>query len=206
VDVTTILNGFAPPNESWDPNWTYVMIEDSWQNPESLWLERGYIDMIAAKFEDFTLFSDERESSVCFFIDEQAFEHPVNKAREYLKEARRRGEAKAHEYGIPAGLEGETDGLAPVILRRGEKLYVATPDFRPCDHAWSNIHPENRAIAVVNENSAVPLDLITQKPPVNPKYARELIPARGSADMTTDAFFRGKQVHRTPLLEGKVRG
>ncbi|MHB9029240.1 MAG: hypothetical protein ACYC9O_10755 [Candidatus Latescibacterota bacterium] len=206
VDARAVLNGFGPPNETWDPNWTYVMIEDSWQTPGSLWRERGYIDMIAAKFEDFTLLSDERESSVCFFIDELAFEHPVNKGRDYLKEARRRGEEKAHQYGIPAGLVGETDGLAPVILRRGEKLYVATPDFRPCAHAWSNLHPDNRTLAVVNENSAVPLDLIIEKPPVNPKFARGLVPARGSADMTTDAFFRGKQVQRKPLLAGKVRG
>lgn len=206
VDAREILNGFEPPNDTWQPEWTYVMIEDPWRTPESLWRERGYIDMIAAKFEDFTLLSDERESSVCFFIDEQAFDHPVNRGRDYLKAARRRGDEKAPGYLFPAALAGETDGLAPVILRRGEKLYVATPDFRPCAHAWSNIHPENRTLAVVNENSAVPLDLITRKPPVNPKYARGLVPARGSADLTTDAFFRGKQVHRLPLLAGKVRG
>ncbi len=206
ADARAILNGFEPPNESWNPNWTYVMIEDPGLKPESLWRERGYIDMIAAKLEDFTLLSDERKSGVCFFIDERAFEHPVNKGRNYLKEARRRGESRAHEFGVPEGLAGETDGLAPVILRRGEKLYVATPDFRPCAHAWSNIHPDNRTLAVVNENSAVPLDLVIRKPPVNSRYARGLVPARGSADMTTDAFFRGKQVYRTPLLKGKVQG
>ena len=182
------------------------MIEDPWRTPESMWRERGYIDMIAAKFEDFTLLSDERESGVCFFIDERAFDHPVNKKRDYLKDARSRGEKNAHEFGVPQGLEGETDSLAPVILRRGEKLYVATPDFRPCAHAWSNIHPNNRTLAVVNENSAVPLDLIIEKPAVNPQYAHGLVPARGSADMTTDAFFRGRDVQRKPILEGKIPG
>lgn len=206
VDAHDKLNGFEPPNASWDPNWTYVMIEDPWRTPQSLWMEHGYIDMVAAKFEDFTPLTDERESSVCIFIDPKAFEHPVNRGREYLAEARRRGEAKAHEYAIPDGLKGEPNGLAPVILRRGEKLYVATPDFSPCAHSWSNMHPDNRTLAVVNENSAVPLDLIIAKPPVNPKYARHLVPARGSADMTTDMFFRGKQVFRQPLLQGKIRG
>ena len=206
VDVRDKLNGFEPPNETWDYGWTYVMIDDPGRTPQSLWAERGYIDMVAAKFEDFTPLTDERESSVCIFIDPKAFEHPVNRGREYLAEARSRGERKYKEFVIPTGLEGEEEGLVPVILRRGEKLYVATPDFSPCAHSWSNIHPENRTLAVVNENSAVPLDLIIAKPPVNPKYARQLIPARGSADMTTDTFFRGKQVFRQPLLQGKVRG
>lgn len=206
VDAREMLNGFEPPNSTWDSDWTYVMIEDPWRTPQSLWAERGYIDMVAAKFEDFTQLTDERQSSVCIFIDGKAFDHPVNQGREYLAEARRRGEANAHEFVIPAGLEGETKGLVPVILRRGEKLYVATPDFSPCDHAWSNIRPDNQTFAVVNENSAVPLDLIVAKPPANPKYARNLVPARGSADLTTDSFFRGKQVFRKPLLEGQVRG
>ncbi len=206
VDVREKLNGFEPPNSTWDVNWTYVMIDDPWRTPQSLWAEKGYIDMVAAKFEDFTPLTDERESSVCIFIDPKAFDHPVNLGREYLAEARSRGDRKAHEYAVPAGLEGETEGLVPVILRRGEKLYVATPDFSPCAHAWSNIHPDNRTLAVVNENSAVPLDLIIAKPPVNPRYAHRLTPARGSADMTTDTFFRGKQVFRQPLLMGKVRG
>lgn len=206
VDARAMLNGFEPPNGTWDAEWTYVMIEDPWRSPESLWRERGYIDMIAAKHEDFTLMNDERESAVCFFIEERAFDHPVNRGREYLTAARRRGEAKSPEFGIPAGLAGETAGLVPVILRRGEKLYVATPDFRPCAHAWSNIHPDNRQIAVVNENSAVPLDLIVRKPPAKHPDGRELIPARGSADMTTDTFFRGKRVFRKPLLAGKIPG
>ncbi|MDP2984705.1 MAG: hypothetical protein Q8O92_15410 [Candidatus Latescibacter sp.] len=206
VDAREMLTGFEPPNSTWNPGWTYIMIQDPARTPASLWNERGYIDMIAAKFEDFTLLSDEEKSGVCFFIDEKAFDHPVNRGREYLKEARRRGDKMAHEFVIPKDLEGETEGLAPVILRRGEKLYVATIDFRPCAHAWSNIHPGNEDYAVVNENSAVPLDLIVAKPPVNPKYSAGLIPARGSADLTTDAFFRGRRVIRQPILQGKVRG
>jgi hypothetical protein len=206
VDAREMLNGFQTPNPSWNSGWTYVMIKDPVRTPFSLWKERGYIDMIAAKFEDFTLLTGEEKSKICFFIDPAAFIHPVNLNRDYLKEARRRGEKMAHEYTVPEGIEGETEGLAPVILRRGEKLYVATTDFRPCAHAWSNIHSGNEDYAVVNENSAVPLDLIISKPPVNPKYGSNLIPARGSADMTTDAFFRGKMVVRQPILQGKVRG
>lgn len=206
VDARELLNGFEPPHETWNPDWTYVVIEDPWRTPESLWRERGYIDMIAAKFEDFTLLSDERESSICFFIEEAAFEHPVNRGRVYLAEARKRGERTTQEYTVPAALAGETHGLIPVVLRHGEKLYVATLDHSPCAHAWSNIHPENRSLAMVNENSAVPLDLIAAKPRMDPKYGKTPVPARGSADMTTDTFFRGRMVCRTPLLAGKVRG
>ena len=103
-------------------------------------------------------------------------------------------------------MTGETDGLVPVILNKGEKLYVATPDYGPCEHAWSNIHPRNAGLAVVNENSAVPLDLIVSKPPVAERYSSGLVPAKGSADMTTDIFFRGTQVYRRPLLAGAVKG
>lgn len=205
VDAKLVLNGFAPPNRSWHLNWTYVMIEDPARTPESLWAERGYIDMIAAKLEDFTMLGDPSESAVCFFIDEHAFGHPVNAGRAYLADARRRGEQRAAEFAIPAGLEGETDGLVPVLLDRGEKLYVATAGFAPCEHAWSNIHPSNTTWAVVNENSAVPLDLITRKPPVAERF-RNLKPARGSADLTTDWFYRGTRVIRKPLLEGQVKG
>ncbi len=206
VDTRTVLSEFEPPNASWNPSWTYVVIEDPWRTPESIWREKGYIDMIAAKFEDFTLLSDERVASVCFFIDERAFDHPVNRGRIYLDDARRRGERSASEYGIPGLLRGETEGLVPVILHRGEKLYVATPDHSPCAHAWSALHPANRELPLVNENSAVPLDLIVAKPPANPAFARHLIPAHGSADMTTDMFFRGSMVCRRPLLEGGVKG
>jgi hypothetical protein len=206
VDARGMLTGFEPPNSTWNPEWTYIMIQDPMRTPPSLWNENGYIDMIAAKFEDFTLLSDEKESSICFFIDEKAFDHPVNRGRDYLNEARRRGEKKAYEYTIPKRLEGETEGLSPVIIRRGEKLFVATTDFRPCAHAWSNIHLRNQDYAVVNENSAVPLDLICAKPPVNPKYSAGFIPAKGSADLTTDAFYRGKMVVRQPILQGKVKG
>jgi hypothetical protein len=206
ADAREMLNGFEPPNGTWNPDWTYVMIEDPWRTPGSLWHERGYIDMIAAKFEDFTLLDDETTAGVCMFIEEAAFDHPVNRSRGYLPEARRRGERMAREFVVPAALSGETDGLVPVMLRRGEKLYVATADHRPCAHAWSNIHPGNSELAVVNENSAVPLDLIAAKPRMDPKYGKPPIPAHGSADMTTDTFFRGKMVRRTPLLAGKVRG
>jgi len=206
VDARRALNGFEPPNDTWSPGWTYVMIEDPSCTFEDLWHERGYIDMIAAKFEDFTMLSDEAVSRVCFFIDEKAFSHPVNTAREYLSEARKRGDAEAHRFIVPGALEGETDGLVPVILRKGEKLYVANPDFSPCAHAWSNIHPDNKEPAVVNENSAVPLELVVSKPKVDARYGRGLEPAKGSADMTTDWFYRGDMIIRKPLLEGRVKG
>ncbi len=206
ADAREILNEFEPPNESWNPDWTYVMIEDPSRTSDSLWHEKGYIDMIAAKFEDFTMLSDHKASRICVFIDEKAFQHPVNATREYLKDARKRGDSTANEYEIPSGLEGEVDGLVPVVLHTGEKLYVAMHDFSPCAHAWSNLHPANDEYAVVNENSAVPLDLIISKPPVKPEYGSGLIPARGSADMTTDWFYRGEKVVRKPLMQGMIKG
>lgn len=202
ADARKILTGFEPPNKSWNKNWTYVMIQDPCRSFESLWAENGYIDTIAAKFEDFTMLTDLSKSKLCIFIDAKAFEHPVNKSRGYLKAARDRGESSASEFSVPDTISGEFDGLVPVMLNRGEKLYVATTDFSPCAHGWSNIHKDNSGLAVVNENSAVPLDLVTAKPPVNPKYAKSLIPAKGSADMTTDWFYRGRMVSRTPLLTG----
>ena len=206
VDARKALNGFEPPNASWNPEWTYVMIENPALSFRSVWQEKGYIDMIAAKCEDFTMVSDHEKSRICFFIDEKAFEHPVNMKRDYLKDARKRGEATAGDYVIPQALEGEVNGLVPVVLQRGEKLYVATPDFSPCDHAWSTIHSANEGYAVVNENSAVPLDLVIAKPPLKPEYSEGLIPARGSADLTTDWFYRGNKVTRKPLLEGAIKG
>jgi len=206
IDAKKILSGFEPPHPTWGGDWTYVMVEDPSRSFQSLWQEKGYIDMIPAKFEDFTMLSDQARSNVCIFIDPKAFEHPVNKSRPYLKEACARGRKMAGEFVIPKGLDGEVDGLVPVVLHRGEKLYVATTHFGPCAHAWSNIHPGNVELAVVNENSAVPLDLVIAKPPVNPKYAKGLIPPKGSADMTTDWFFRGQAIMRRPLLEGLFKG
>lgn len=206
VDARKALNGFEPPNDTWRTEWTYVMIEDASVTFDDLWHGKGYIDMIAAKFEDFTMLADTSASRVCFFIDEKAFDHPVNAARSYLRAARERGTRHAREFSIPDGLAGETDGLVPVILNRGEKLYVARPDYGPCAHAWSNIHHANSEYAVVNENSAVPLGLITAKPQTVMSRSSGLIPAKGSADMTTDWFFRGTRVARKPILAGVVRG
>jgi hypothetical protein len=206
IDARTILTGFEPPNDSWPTPWTYVMIREAGRSVASLWREKGYIDLIPAKFEDFTMLSDPAQSRVCTFIDPKAFDHPVNAARDYLQAARQRGEKMAHEFDIPEALAEEVDGLAPVVLYRGEKLYVATTDFSPCAHAWSNLHPDNQEYAVINENSAVPLDLVIAKPPVNPRYARGLIAPRGSADLTTDWFYRGLQVVRTPILTGLTKG
>jgi hypothetical protein len=206
ADARKILAGFEPPNETWNRNWTYVMIQDTARNVESLWAEKGYIDTIPAKFEDFTMLTDSSKSGLCIFIDARAFEHPVNKSREYLRAARARGQRCVCEFQIPDAIEGEFDGLVPVILNRGEKLYVATTDFSPCAHGWSNIHRDNSGLAVVNENSAVPLNLVTAKPPVHPKYSKSLIPAKGSADMTTDWFYRGRLISRLPLLTGLFKG
>jgi hypothetical protein len=55
MDVRKLLNDFEPPNATWTREWTYVMIEDAKRTAESLWSERGYIDTIPAKFEDFTI-------------------------------------------------------------------------------------------------------------------------------------------------------
>lgn len=206
IDAKKVLNGFEPPNVTWNSDWTYVMIEDTSLAVMSLWKEKGYIDMIPAKFEDFTMLSDHTKSKICTFISPKAFEHPVNKSRPYLKAARDRGQKIADEFIVPKALEGETSGLVPVVLNRGEKLYVATTDFGPCAHGWSNIHPGNVELAVINENSAVPLDMVIAKPPVNPKYAKGIIPPKGSADMTTDWFYRGTRIVRQPLLQGLFRG
>ncbi|RKD88300.1 hypothetical protein [Mangrovibacterium diazotrophicum] len=206
IDASSVINGFLPPNASWSKDWTYVMISGPARTPDSLWLERGYIDMIPAKFEDFTMLTDSKHSRVCTYIDPEAFNHPVNQQRSYLKDARIRGERMADEFYIPEALTGENKGLVPVILERGEKLYVARPDFLPCDHCWTNIHPGNKQWAVVNENSAVPLDLITRKPPVPAEYRKILTPPAGSADSTTDWFFRAGSIYRNPVKPGHIQG
>jgi hypothetical protein len=206
VDAKAILKGFEPPNDTWSDAWTYVMIKDPSRTFQSLWGEDGYVDMIPAKFEDFTLLTDHNKSKLCTFISSKAFEHPVNQNREYLKAARERGEKIASDFKMPEAIKDEFDGLVPVVLNQGEKLYVATTDFGPCAHGWCNEHPDNENYAVVNENSAVPLDLVIAKPAVNEKYAKGLVPAKGSADMTTDWFFRGEQIMRKPLLAGLFKG
>ncbi len=206
VDARQVLAGFEPPNESWNAAWTYVMIGDPSRTFETLWAEKGYIDMIPAKFEDFTVMSEASKSKVCTFIDPLAFDHPVNQSRPYLAAARDRGQQMAADFAVPVALSGETEGLVPVVLHRGEKLYVARPDFGPCAHCWSNLHPDNETFAVVNENSAVPLDLVIAKPSVAPEFAQGLIPAKGSADMTTDWFHRGMKIVRSPLLQGLFKG
>lgn len=205
-DARSILSGFEAPNDTWETDWTYVMIKDPSRTFKSLWQEKGYIDMIPAKFEDFTLMTDHNVSKLCTFISPKAFEHPVNASRAYLKDARDRGQAMASEFIIPDAIKDEFDGLVPVVLNQGEKLYVATTDFGPCAHGWCNIHPDNEQLAVVNENSAVPLDLVIAKPAVDPKYAKNLVPPKGSADMTTDWFLRGQQIMRKPLLAGLFKG
>jgi hypothetical protein len=199
VDARSVVNGFLPPNETWHADWTYVMIDDPTRSFGSLWKEKGYIDMIPAKYEDFTMLSDASRSRVCTFVDPKAFEHPVNRNRPYLKAARDRGARCASEFAVP-------EPLAPVVLDRGEKLYVATPGSGPCAHCWSNIHPDNEELAVVNENSAIPLALVIAKPPLRPQHAASLVPATGSADMTTDWFFRGKELYRRPILQGGIQG
>lgn len=206
VDAKKLLAGFEPPNTTWKSDWTYVMVADPNRTFQSLWVEKGYIDMIPAKFEDFTMLTDSSQSKACIFISPRCFEHPVNASRPYLNAARQRGEATAAEYQIPKAIADEFDGLVPVVLEKGEKLYVATTDFSPCAHGWVNIHPDNKTPAVINENSAVPLDLVIAKPPVSAAYAQHLIPPKGSADMTTDWFYRGLQIMRKPLLEGLFKG
>jgi len=206
VDAKVVINGFAPPNRSWDANWTYVMINDVDCKYDNLWSEKGYIDMIPAKFEDFTMLSDMAISKACIYIDPKAFEHPVNINRKYLKKARLKGDKLAHEFIIPELLEGETKGLVPVILERGEKLYVARNDFQPCAHCWSNIHQDNKEFSVINENSAIPLNLVIAKPLIADKYKNKLIPPGGSADSTTDWFFRGNELLRTPIKQGHIAG
>jgi len=100
----------------------------------------------------------------------------------------------------------ESSNIFPCISIVESLVCTATTDFGPCAHGWTNIHPDNKHLAVVNENSAVPLDLVIAKPQVNPKYAKGLIPPKGSADMTTDWFKRGQMIMRMPLLEGLFKG
>ena len=206
IDAKKVLNGFEPPNKTWKRNWTYVMIEDPARTFQSLWQEKGYVDMVPAKFEDFTMLSNFNKSKVCIFISSKCFEHEVNKSRPYLKQARQLGEKLVGEFKIPKEIFDEFNNLVPIVLNKGEKLYVATVDFSPCAHGWCNIHPDNSEMAVINENSAIPLDLVIAKPPVNPKYSHGLIPPKGSADMTTDWFFRGDKIMRNPLLAGLFKG
>ena len=110
---------------------TYGMVEDPARTFQSLWQEKGYIDMIPAKFEDFTLMTDHTKSKLCTFISPKAFEHPVNQSRPYLKTARVRGQKMADQFGMPKKIKDEFDGLVPVVLHQGEKLYVATTDSGP---------------------------------------------------------------------------
>jgi len=110
VDARNILNGFSPPNETWSNKWTYVMIKDPARNVESLWLEKGYIDTIPAKFEDFTMLTDSSVSMACIFVDPKAFEHPVNISREYLKMARDKGQKKWNEFAVPEKIKDEIPG------------------------------------------------------------------------------------------------
>ncbi len=152
------------------------------------------------------MLTDSRQSKACIFVESDCFKHPVNSARGYLKKVRDRGAAMFGEFIISELLTGEFDGLEPVVLERGEKLYVATTDFSPCYHGWVNNHPDNRTPAVINENSAVPLNLVSARPPAQIRYAEHLIPPKGSVDMTPDRYFRGCRVTRKPLLAGLVKG
>ena len=206
LDARSVLNDFQPPNATWPASWTYVMVSDPALTHEDMWRTRGYIDTVPAKFEDFTMLSDPEASPLCAFVDEKVFEHPVNQARPYLKAARDRGQRQASAFGVPKGLEGETDGLVPVVLKQGEKLFIARTDFKAAEHCWSNLHPDTRELAVVNENSAVPLNLILKKPSVRERFAGGLEPVFGSADMTTDWFLRRQRVCRKAILQGTFKG
>jgi hypothetical protein len=206
IDVRDVLADFEPPNATWPREWTYVMIIEDARPMEAVWRERGYIDLLPAKLEDFTLLNDARLSRVCVFVDAAVFDHPVNRARAYLKAARNRGQQMASDFAIPAGLEGEMRGLEPLVLYQGEKLYIAKPGGGAAAHGWSNLHPDNQEWAVMNENSAVPLDLIIKRPVVSAGSIPHRAPVTGSADRTTDWFFRGKLVSRAPLLQGAIKG
>lgn len=65
---------------------------------------------------------------------------------------------------------------------------------------------DDAELAVINENSVVPLVLVITKPPVNTKYAKGLVLPKGCADMTTDWFYRGNKIMRQPLLQGLFKG
>jgi len=206
IDVREMINPFSPPNETWDPAWIYVAMQDPSLTYESLWNQKGYIDTVPAKQEDFTIMTDSSKSKVCVFVDEKAFAHPVNRSRTYLKDARRRGEKTTEQFTIPEGMNPHVEGLVPVVLEQGEKLFIADPDFGACPHSWCNLHPDNTQYAVVNENSAVPLQLVNSKPPLKPEYAQRLVPPHGSADMTIDCWHQPDRITRTPLLQGLVKG
>lgn len=55
----------------------------------------------------------------------------------------------------------------------------------------------NAAMADFRNNE---FNLAATKPPVNPEYPKDLVPANGSADMTTDWFCRGRQIVCGSLL------
>jgi hypothetical protein len=156
IDVCEMIHPFEPPNETWDQAWTYAAIKDPDCTYESLWNQKGYIDTVPAKQEDFTIMTDTSKSKLCVFVAAKAFDHPVNSSRAYLKDARILGEKTASQFTIPEGMEAHVEGLVPVVLQRGEKLFIADPNFGPCPHSWCNLHPDNSEYAVINENSAVP--------------------------------------------------
>lgn len=204
-DIKTALRGFEPPAAEWSPGWTYVYITDPSRTPRSLWSEGGYIDLIPGKHEDFQLATNPARHPICFFVDKRALEHPVNRQRAYLKDAIRRAERQRTRFEIPRGLEKSIEGLVPVVLEQGERLYIASTDHMPCAHAWSAV-PAARddSLALVYESSAVPAELLYNRPARQKKYAPKLSPPRGSSDMTTDVFF--DKVNRKPLLQGAISG
>ena len=204
-DIRVVLKGFEPPNKSWSPEWTYVYITDTDRTPQSLWKERGYIDLIPGKHEDFQLATDNVKIPVCFFVDKRALEHPVNQQRTYLKRALRDGERQRDDFKAPFGLEDSVVGLVPVILKRGERLYIASTNHIPCDHAWTALrHNDRETLPLVYESSAVPTELIYNRPARHVRYAARLSPPCGSSDLTTDIFFN--DVYRRPILRGSIKG
>ncbi|MFA5105150.1 MAG: hypothetical protein WC527_08250 [Candidatus Margulisiibacteriota bacterium] len=204
IDASAVLNGFEPPNKSWPKDWTYVMIKDPKRTMQSLWKQKGFISMVIGKHEDFQV----KDGEACIFVDRDAFDHPMNKERAYLHGARQRGDKNLKHFVIPKGMEGEFDGLDPIILFPGERLLIASPILgRPCAHGWveNPMHKDDGTHAYVEEFSSTPKIVF----PVSRKYAqlvKALTPAAGSADMTTDWFFQGLKVFRMALLAGIVEG
>ena len=49
IDAQKAIKGFEPPNDTWDRNWTYVMIQEPSRTFESLWNEKGYNRYDASK-------------------------------------------------------------------------------------------------------------------------------------------------------------
>lgn len=187
VDARKMINGFRPPTKEWKNEWIYAIILEGTPLKE-LFKTPGFIDIIPAKTEQFTMLS-ETGARVLLWVAESTLDNRANDNKSILK-ARRRGEVLTNRSCASPTLEGKED-LVPVVLLRGERLTIPPGSL----HGWEEI---DGAPGIVMEISmAAPI-------PGKPKSSGLLVP--GSADLTTDVFVLHKLVFREPLLESIERG